>query len=91
MKWRPFGSTNSVARKQVSPRISMIIGFDTLGNIYASFIQVNTNTKIMAIYLRELVKKLDRDRPRWRLDTVITMDNAPYHVSIETMAMLKTL
>ena len=63
MKWRPYGSTNSVAMKQVSPRISMIIGFDTLGNIYASFTQVNTNSKIMVMYLRNLVKKLDRDRP----------------------------
>ena len=29
----------------------------------------------MVIYIRELVKKLDKDRPIWRLDTVITMDN----------------
>ena len=43
----------------------------------------------MAIYLRELVKKLDRDRPEWRLNTVITMDNAPYHVSNETIEILK--
>ena len=63
MKWRPYGSTNSVAKKQVTPRISMIIGFDTLGNIYASFTQANTDSKIMAIYIRQLVKKLDKDRP----------------------------
>jgi len=44
-----------------------------------------------AIYFHELVKKLDKDRPKWRLDTVITMDNASYHVSTETMAILKTL
>ncbi len=69
----------------------MILGFDTLGNMYASFTQVNTDSKIMAIYLRQLVKKLDKDRPRWREDTCITMDNAPYHVSVETMAILKEL
>ena len=69
----------------------MIIGCDTLGNIYASLTQVNTDRKIMVIYLRELVKKLDKDRPQWRLDTIITMDNAPYHVATETMAILKTL
>ena len=69
----------------------MIIGFDTLGNIYASFTQANTDSKIMAIYLRHLIKKLDSEWPNWRLDTVITMDNAPYHVSTETMTILKTL
>ena len=69
----------------------MIIGFDTLGNIYASFTQANTDSKIMAIYIRQLVKKLDKDRPKWRLDTCITFDNATYHVSTETMAILKAL
>ena len=44
----------------------MIMGFDTLGNIYTSFTQVNTNGKIIMIYLRELAKKLDKERPDWR-------------------------
>ena len=66
MKWRPYGTTNSVAKKKVDPRISMIMGLDSLGNIYASFTQCNTNGKIMIIYLRELAKKLDKDRPNWR-------------------------
>ena len=44
----------------------MIMGLDSLGNIYASFTQCNTNGKIIMIYLRELAKKLDRERPDWR-------------------------
>lgn len=77
--------------KQVTPRISTIMGIDTLGNIYASFTQVNTDSKIMAIYLRELTKKLDKERPDWRTNTVITMDNAPWHVSTETLSAMKAL
>ena len=91
MKWRAYGTTNSVAKKQVAPRISMIMALDTLGNLYATFTQVNTDSNIMAIYMRDLVRKLDRERPQWRLDTVITMDNAPYHVSTGTMSIMKEL
>ena len=63
MKWRAFGTTNSVAKKQVAPRISMIMALDTLGNLYASFTQVNTDSNIMAIYMRDLVRHLDKERP----------------------------
>ena len=36
MKWRVKGSTNSVPSIQLVPRISMIVGIDTIGNIYLS-------------------------------------------------------
>ena len=36
MKWRPKHSTNSNPIVQIWPRISMIIGIDTLGNVYFS-------------------------------------------------------
>ena len=49
-----------MAKKQVQPRISMLLGLDTLGNIYASFTQVNTDSKVKSLYLRELVKLLDK-------------------------------
>ena len=34
MKWRESGSTNSVPSVLLSPRISMILGVDTLGNSF---------------------------------------------------------
>ena len=34
MKWREHGSTNTVSTLALSPRISMIMGVDTLGNSY---------------------------------------------------------
>ena len=36
MKWRIKGSTNSVPNMQMTPRISLIVGVDTLGNVYLS-------------------------------------------------------
>ena len=90
-KWCVRRTSNSIARKQVQPRISMIMAFDTLGNLYASLTQVNTDSKIMAIYLIELVKVLDRERKEWRKDTVMLLDGAAYHMSGDTLATMKSL
>ena len=35
----------------------------------------------MALFFKSLSKKLDRERPNWRKDTVFLIDNAPYHKS----------
>ena len=36
MKWQLRGTINSVAKIEISPRITMILGLDTLGNIYVT-------------------------------------------------------
>ena len=54
MKWQVPGTTNSVAKLQVAPRVTMIVGIDTLGRIYASLAQANSNSELMEIYFRGL-------------------------------------
>jgi hypothetical protein len=44
MKWQLPGTTNSVAKIEISPRITMILGLDTLGNIYVTLAQANSNS-----------------------------------------------
>jgi hypothetical protein len=34
MKWQQPGTTNSIPKIEIAPRITMILGLDTLGNIY---------------------------------------------------------
>ena len=77
-KWQVPGTTNSVAQLQVVPRISMIMGIDTKGEVYLSLLQSNSNSKVIEIFLRQLVKQLDRVKPDWRVDTVLVWDNAKY-------------
>ena len=36
MKWQPIGSPNSIPTLPVRPRITMIAGLDTQGNVYVS-------------------------------------------------------
>ena len=59
MKWRAPGTSNSVSLKSVGTRISLFAGIDTLGNCYVAFTQVNTDSKVMGLFLRALVKRLD--------------------------------
>ena len=91
MSWSVRGQPNNVPAKAVAPRLSLILGIDSLGNMYASLTQVNTDTKIMCMFIRELVKVLDRERPQWRADTVLVLDNATYHCSTECIALFKEL
>ena len=88
-KWQAPGTTNSLAVLNVQPRISMIAGLDSKGNIYLSLAQANSNSKIIELFFTYLVKKLDNERPGWRKNTVILLDNASYHTSKATLSVLK--
>ena len=55
------------------------MGIDSEGECYLSLLQANSNGQIMEIFFRALAKKLDSERPHWRKDTIIILDNAPYH------------
>ena len=45
----------------------------------------------MEIYLTQLVTTLDAEDRHWRKDTVIIWDNASYHTSDRTKALLQSL
>jgi hypothetical protein len=91
MKWRAKGTTNSVPVVTMIPRITMIAGLDTQGRVYVSLVQGNSNDQTMDIFFRHLCMKLDRERPNWRYNTVVLLDNAPYHTSTATMRILNFL
>ena len=45
----------------------------------------------MEIYFQALARTLDKERPQWRSGTVIMLDNASYHASKSTQAVLEKL
>ena len=63
----------------IDPRISFIVAMDSRGDIFFSLTQVNTDTNMKMLFLTELCKMLDRDRPDWRETSIMIMDNAPYN------------
>ena len=84
-KWQAYGTPNSVRTLQLVPRISMIVGIDTLGNVFCTVTQANSNAAVMRVFFSSLVKRLDRERANWRNDTVIVLDNAKYHSAESTL------
>ena len=69
----------------------MIMALDNLGQVYACFTQVNTNSKIMGLYLRELVTILDKEDKNWRSNTILMHDGARYSQSNNTEKILRDL
>ena len=45
----------------------------------------------MEIFLRQLVLKLDQEDANWRDNTIILIDNAPYHTSESTVELMAGL
>ena len=69
----------------------MIAALDTDGRVYLSLLQANSNSNVMEIYLRALVKQLDREQKDWRDNSLILFDGARYHNSESTMKLLEVL
>ena len=64
----------------------MIVGLDSIGKVYLSLVQANSNTSMMELYFSTLIKMLDKQDPRWRSKLIILQDNAPYKTSKDMMA-----
>ena len=69
----------------------MITAIDTLGNIYLSLTQATTTSKVIEIFFRQLVLKLNKDRIDWRDNTVIILDNASYHHQSNVIKLFESL
>ena len=63
----------------------------TDGEVYFSLTQVNTDHEIKMLFLTELAAVLDSERPDWRKNTLILMDNASYNTDPRTRAQIQRL
>ena len=84
MKWRKQGQTNSIAFKQLQPRISVIAAIDTEGESYLSLSITTTDADTFRLFIQKLEIKLNTERPGWKEDTTILIDNAKPHCSKKT-------
>ena len=57
----------------------MVAAIDNYGDAYLSLLQANNNQFTWVEFVRELVKKLDQERPNWRDDTILLVDGAKMH------------
>ena len=79
--WVPSDGASTVRDKQVQPRISLIAALDTEGLVWCALTQANTDTDVMTLFLRYLVRRLDLESPGWQENSVILLDNAAWHIN----------
>ena len=91
MKWQSPGTTNSVAALSMAPRVTMMVAVDSLGGVFFALSQSNSNHATFCLFIRQLVIRLDEERPHWRRNTILTLDGAKYHKAGETMELFVNL
>ena len=89
--WYPTSPDANLLDKPLSQRHSLIVALDTEGRIYFALYHVNTDSDMMALFFYYLAQQLDSEDVDWRENTVLLLDNAPYHASDETKATLHRL
>ena len=89
--WAKKGRSNVRPEKQLRPRASILAAIDNYGAAYISLGTSTTDSGVMIGYFYELCKTLDGENSLWREETVILLDNAPYHRSAEVRAAIKKL
>jgi len=67
----------------VNPRLSLLTALDTEGKVYFAMTHANTDSDVMLVFLRYLMRKLDIESPGWEEETVFLFDGARYHTSAE--------
>ena len=79
--WIPTDAPGTYSDKQVQPRISLIVALDYDGRIWCALTQANTDSDVMTMFLRYLVRELDRESPGWQENSTILLDNAAWHTN----------
>ena len=82
--WGPVNSRNTRPSNGVTPRLSMLMAIDTLGNLYASLTQVNTDHRVFCVFLTKLVERLTAEDRDWRAKSCLLIDGARYQTCKES-------
>ena len=79
--WCPSDGAGTVTQRTVIPRLALIAALDTEGRVYFTLTHANTDSNVMLVFLRHLMRQLDRESPNWAEETVFLFDGARYHTS----------
>ena len=76
--WAEVGNCQSIRVKKIQPKVSLIMAIDNHGAVYSSMTTVNTDTRMMCLYIRELTKILEKEDKKFRSYTLLIHDGAAY-------------
>ena len=67
----------------------MLAAIDNFGEIYFSIVQANVDHEVFCLFISKIVAKLTTENRNWRKDTIMMLDNAPYHHHLMVLNQLK--
>ena len=79
--WMEPGKQNMTTTMQRLRSLSIIAAVSSEGKFMFTINSGKNNSNTFMLFLIKLSNYLDSVDPRWRQDTVIMIDNAPYHRS----------
>ena len=91
MAWCRPNSRCSIPLRPIQPSLAMISALDSDGRVYFALSHANTDQDTFMLFMRHLIAKLDVETPGWQENSVILLDNAPYHVSADARVYLRKL
>ena len=74
-----------------APRISLLVVLDNYCESYVAISQSNTNSNVITLFIRDLVRQLNEGDRHWRKKTLIFWDGAAYHQSAAIKNLLDEL
>ena len=86
--WAKKQGQGNCSLKSVSPRLSLIAALDTEGRVWFALSNANTDSNMISLFIHSLMNHLNEEIPGWQEETVFQWDNAPYHTSQETRAVI---
>ena len=89
--WCPADAAATITQRAVTPRLTLIAALDTEGRLYFSLTHANTDSDVLLVFLKHLMRQLDNEDAEWASKTVFLLDGARYHTSEEMREYLKKL
>ena len=91
MMWCPGDSPATINQRAITPRLALIAALDTDGEVYFALTHANTDSDVLMLFMRFLMRQLDSEDPDWSSHTVFLLDGARYHTSEEIRGYHKKL
>ena len=70
-KWHDRTESNSLPKKTVFPRLSLLAAIDNRGSLYMAITTVNTTSEVVCLFVKQLVNALELEDPSFREKTVL--------------------
>ena len=72
--WQSKDAPNTHGCEPVWPRVSIILALSSLGDLYLSILQGNSNSDLMRLFVSSLAERMDGEDKAWRDKTIWIWD-----------------